>query len=93
MRHRWRQTQDRGTADALACSSYDDLRIQLVVLSYVIGEGCHDETIFELACRFSTDDGDAVERAVCDLVGGGVLSIDRGKVVPGRAALADHSVT
>jgi len=34
----------------------------------------------------SAGDGDAVERAVRDLVGGGLLSIDAGKAVPGWAA-------
>lgn len=70
------------------CPSYEDLRIQSVITAYVIGEGHHDETIFELANRFSPDEGDAVERAVRDLIAGGVLSMNRGKVVPRLASLA-----
>jgi hypothetical protein len=88
MRHRLRQAQLEEETDALACPSYEDLRIQAVVMAYLLGEGRFDETIFELANRFSPDEGDAVERAVRDLVGAGVLSIDGGKVVPRLASLS-----
>jgi hypothetical protein len=70
--------------------SHDDLQIQSIILSYVIGEGDHDKTIFELACLFSPDHrGDAVERSVRDLVGARLLSLDRGKVVPGPASTVE----
>jgi hypothetical protein len=92
LQRRLKETAPRKGARRLACPSYEDLRIQSALLGYVLGEGHHEETIFELARRFSTDgEGDAVERAVCDLVGGRLLSIDAGKVVPGPASVAGRS--
>lgn len=79
MPRRWREPTP---GSALVSPSYEDLRAQSVVLAYVVGEGHHDKTIVELACRFSEGEGSAVERAVRDLVAGGLLSIDRGKVIP-----------
>jgi hypothetical protein len=75
---------------ALACPSYEDMRIQSAILGFVVGEGHNDLTIFELACRYShANNGDRVERAVRDLVGSGLLSIDAGKVVPGLVTPPD----
>jgi hypothetical protein len=71
----------------LACLSYDDIRSQSTVLAHVIGEGHSDETILDLALHLSLDEGDSVERAVRDLVGGGMLRIDKGKVVPALSPL------
>jgi hypothetical protein len=70
----------------IACPSYWDMCTQAMILGTVIGEGRHDLTILELARRSSdTGAGDAVERAVRDLAGTGLLSIDTGKIVPGQA--------
>jgi hypothetical protein len=68
----------------------DDLLVQSAVLAHVVAEGNHDQTIFELAQKFSlTPAGDAVERAVRDMVGAELLSLARGKVVPGRVWFSD----
>lgn len=79
----------------MACPSYDDLKTELEILTYVVGEGHHDKTIIELALEFSEsdDEGHAVERAVRELVGARLLSMNRGRVVPGKAALADQPST
>jgi len=72
-------------ANDLAYPSYENLRMQSAILNHVVGEGHHD-TILELARRFSLDgEGDAVERAVRDLVRVRLLSIDGGRVIPGPA--------
>jgi hypothetical protein len=67
-------------------------QVQSTVLDYVIDEGHHSATIFDLALRFSRSDNDDVERAIRDLVVSGALSIDRGKVVPGRTAASDRPI-
>jgi hypothetical protein len=79
---------------SLPCPSGDDLRIQSAILCYVLGEGHREETIPQLARRFSSEDGegDAVERAVRELVGAGLLRIERGKVVPGGTSLVGDQV-
>src|SRR6478672_4114942 len=65
---------------SLACHSYEELRVQSAVLAYVVGEGHHDQTILELAMELSpATDSDAVGRAVRDLVGEALLTIDGGK--------------
>ncbi len=92
MRHRWRHTANPA-GSPLACPSYEDLRIQSAILGYVVGEGHHEETIFELARKFSEDgEDDAVERGVRDLVGAGLLRIEGARVVPGRTSLAGDRV-
>jgi len=76
--------------DPFACSSYEELRARSAVLAYVVGEGHEDETIFELAWKFSPNrDSAAVERAIRDLVGEELLTIDGGKVVSGSAWVSD----
>jgi len=93
MQQRWRHTANlKRTRGTLACPSYEDLRIQSAVLGFVVGEGHHDLTIFELAHRFSQDEGNAVERAVRDLVGVGVLTIEAGKVVPRLVSLTGQPI-
>jgi hypothetical protein len=77
-------------AATFACPSYEDLRVRSAILAYVVGESYHDLTILDLAVELSpTDDSDAVERAVRDLVGEELLSIDGGKVVPGQTWTMD----
>ncbi len=83
---RLKEAKRSAVTGEIACPSYDDMRTQAAVLGLVVGEGHHGLTIYELARRYSAaGDGDAVERAVRDLVGQGLLSIDAGKVVPGQA--------
>ena len=83
----------RGPApDPLSCPSYEELRARSAVLAYVVGEGHHDETVLALARKFSPNAGStAVEQAVRDLVGQLLLTIDRGRVVPGPAWLGDSA--
>lgn len=86
LRRRLDRTQRLAALDPLACSSYEDLRARSAIHAYVVGERHEDETIFELARKFSASpDSAAVERTVRDLVAAGLLTIDRGKVVPGPA--------
>lgn len=88
------EAQSKDELAALACPSYDALRIQSAVLAYIVREGRHEETIIDLAWKFAPhDDSATVERAVRELIGARLLSMEKGKVVPGRAALADHPIT
>lgn len=76
--------------DPLSCPSYEELRARMAILAYVVGESHEDETIFQLAWKFSpSPDNTAVERAVRDLVGEGLLTIDVGKVQAGPGWTSD----
>jgi hypothetical protein len=87
LQRRLKEEKRSAVRGEIACPSYEDMRTQAAILGLVVGEGHHEATIFELARRYSdASDDDAVERAVRDLVGSGLLSIDAGKVVPGRGA-------
>jgi len=82
---------DRSSRPTTPDPLYEELRARFAVLAYVVGEGHHDETVLALARRFSpSGNSAAVEMAVRDLVGEGLLTIDSGKVVPARAWLTDH---
>jgi hypothetical protein len=75
----------------LTCPSYDDLLVESGVLGYVVGDGHHDKTAPDLGRIFSGGNRNtsaAVERAVRELVGAGLLRIERGRVLPGHMALA-----
>lgn len=88
---RWREGErDRWGGEA-APPSYDDLKIESEIYAYVVGEGHHDKAISELAWKFSPRElkGDAVERAVLNLVSACLLSIEGGRAIPGPAALAE----
>lgn len=89
-RRRLDRTQRPAVLDPLACPSYEELRARSAILAYVVGEGHEDESIFELARKFSpSPDSDAVERAVRDLIGERLLTIEAGKVGPGPAWVSD----
>ena len=90
LHHRLKEDKRLAATGEIACLSYEDIRTQAAILGFVVGESHHDLTIFELACRFSRDERDAVERAVRDLVGAGMLNIDGGKVVPCLPPIIDQ---
>jgi predicted transcriptional regulator len=80
----------RQASERLDCLSEEDLQARSAVLAYVVGEGHHDETILALARQFSPrSHSAAVERAIRDLVGEGLLAIDAGRVVPSESWLTD----
>lgn len=58
---------------------------QSAVLVRVVYDAHDDETIFELSRRFSQSSGSSVELAIRELVGGRLLCLDHGRVVPDRA--------
>lgn len=86
MHGRWQKAKRAHQTNVLSCPSYDDLRMESAVFCYVVGEGHHDKTIPELSWELSSlsdgVEGDAVERAVREFVGAGLLRIDGGRVVP-----------
>lgn len=65
----------------------EDSRAQRAVLDLVLSEHPAQFTVFELAREINVGEGDAVERAVVDLVGAGVLRCEGASVLPTRAAL------
>jgi len=65
----------------------DDARTQRAVLSLVLAEHPAHLTICDLAREINQDEGDAVERAIRDLVGVGLLRCEGASVLPTRAAL------
>ncbi len=92
LHRRLRDAKRSVVTEALACPSYEDMRIQSAILGFVIGEGQHNLTIFELARKFAPNPASAaVEQAVRDLVGQLLLTIDRGRVAPGPASLGDQA--
>jgi hypothetical protein len=71
----------------MTAPTYEDMLLEANILSYLVNERPEGETIPELSRRFSPDVeggeiGDGVERAVRELVGTGLLCIERGKVIP-----------
>jgi hypothetical protein len=87
---RGREAERDGQGGEAAYPSYADLRIESTIFAYVVDEGNHDEKIVDLALKFSRrhEEGDAVERAVRELVRARLLCMKQSRVVPGRAALA-----
>jgi hypothetical protein len=71
----------------------EDARVESAVLGFVLEEDPDHLTIPELSLAMSrcgAEDfsrNDAIERAIRELVGGGLLRIAAGLVVPTRAAL------
>lgn len=70
----------------------EDTKTERVVLAFLIEEHPTQLTIPELSLALNTDpgvfeSGDAVERAVRELVGAGLLRCQGGYVLPTRAAL------
>lgn len=63
----------------------DDMRVQRAVLSLVLCE--HPILLAEGEIEREMGDGDAVERAVRDLIGVGLLRREGATVLPTRAAL------
>lgn len=83
--------RDRGLLDP-PCSVDADHQVEAVVLAFLIDEHPVQLTIPEVSLALnagSTDFGgeDAVERAIRELVGAGLLRCDGGSVLPTRAAL------
>ncbi|HSK50457.1 MAG TPA: hypothetical protein VK889_08190 [Solirubrobacterales bacterium] len=75
----------------------EDQVVESGVLGFVLDEHPAHLTIPELslAINSSAEDfsaGDAVERAIRDLVGGGLLQVVAGLVLPTRAALCFHGL-
>lgn len=82
---------DRGLTDPSAPAD-NDRQVESVVLAFLIEEHPSQLTIPEVSLslnRGSTDFGseDAVERAIRELVGAGLLRCQGGSVLPTRAAL------
>jgi hypothetical protein len=86
-------TQDPTGRGAIAAPSADDREVEAGVLSFVLSEHPSHLTIAELSLainrrvtgEFPSDD--AVERAVGELVGAGLLRLCAGLVSPSRSAL------
>jgi hypothetical protein len=82
---------DRGLPDPSSPVN-DDRQVESAVLAFLIAEHPSQLTIPEVSLflnRGSTDFGseDAVERAIRELVGAGLLRCQGGAVLPTRAAL------
>ena len=92
-----------GSAPAVKeCPSYDTIRVQSVIFSYVVGEGQRSESVRDLlAWCVSEHKGELGEAAAAflDLIAKGMLCVDDGKVVPFRmehvaqAAVVGYVVT
>jgi hypothetical protein len=71
--------------------SADDVKTERVVLAFLLEEHPSLLTIPELSRALNADPGfdtdDAVERAIRELVGGGLLHCEGAFIVPTRAAL------
>lgn len=64
-----------------------DRLVESIVLTFLIGECPEGEPVFALALRFNEEfeqgsEGDAVERAIVELVRNRLLRIEGGRVVP-----------
>lgn len=81
--------RDRAWSDR-ALPADEDARTEHAVLSFLIAEHPAQLTIAELSLALNDRDnfarGDAVERAVRELVGAGLLHCQGGFVLPTRAA-------
>jgi len=81
---------DRQSGDPTSPSE-EDARVEAAVLAFVLEEHPDCLTIPELSLALNADPGfdsdDAVERAIRELVGAGLLHCQGGLVVPTRAAL------
>jgi hypothetical protein len=82
---------DRGSGDP-ASPAEEDARVEAAVLAFLLDEYPDCLTIPELSLALNDDPGDfssndAVERAVRELDGGGLLHCRGGLAVPTRAAL------
>jgi len=75
----------------LARAKREDEKAQRAVLALVLFEHPDHRTIPDLARELNAAEdfmaGDAVERAIRDLVGVGLLRCERGRVLPTEAAL------
>jgi len=87
---------DENSTDSAACCLNPffakEARNQGIVLSFLLNEHPAQLTIPEVARELYThpsdfDENDAVERAIRDLVGGGLLQCHGAFVLPTRAAL------
>ena len=81
---------DRESGDP-ASPAEEDTRAEGAVLAFILDEHPDHLTIPELSLALNADPGfdsdDAVERAIRELVGAGLLHCRGGLVVPTRAAL------
>lgn len=73
-------------------SPQEDIRVESAVLGFVLHEHPRQLTIPELSLAINRDpsdfsDHDAIERAIGELVGAGLLHCRCGLVMPSRAAL------
>jgi hypothetical protein len=79
----------RGDSESVVveCPSFDTIRIQSVILSYVVGQGHRSEAVRDLLAWYVGEHkGDPGETATAflDLIAKGMLCIHDGKVVPFR---------
>lgn len=88
------QDQPNGASDECAPSTPagEDRKIEAAVLAFLLDEHPNRLTVPEVAWAMNPRDegfadGDAVERAVRELVGAGLLHAAEGFVLPTRAAL------
>jgi hypothetical protein len=68
-------------------TEHDDAEAQRAVLGFVLNQHPAQLTICELAREIDLGGGDAVERAIRDLVGAGLLRCEGASVLATRAAL------
>jgi hypothetical protein len=86
----WQNRTGKATTDSL----YDELRVESIVFAYVTTERPSGIRIAALAEHFNEElgqgvEGDAVERAVVELVRNRLLMMEDGLVKPGPLDLPD----
>jgi len=93
------QDQPKGASDGCAPSTPvgEDRKIQAAVLAFLLDEHPNRLTVPEVAWAMNPRgdefaEGDAVERAIRELDGAGLLHIVEGFVLPTRAALHFHGL-
>lgn len=85
MHHKAIPRSDRGCNPP--STEHEDAQAQQAVLGLVFDHHPAQLTICELVREIDQGEGDAVERAIRDLVGAGLLRCEGASVLPTRAAL------
>ena len=90
-----RNKRNSGDDERAATTAELDARDQTAVLRHVLDlypeTLTRDELVREMTC-FSSSERDAIERAVRDLVGVGLLHKEGSRVFPTRAAVTFHDL-